>query len=97
MQLVWTEPAGTDLDSIESYISQDNSPAVAVEVVLDILNAVETILLTHPNAGRPGRRSGTRELVVTGLPYVVVYRQRLQVLEVLRVLHDAQQWLPRRR
>ncbi len=37
---------------------------------------------------------GTRELVVAGLPYLVVYRLSDQVVEVLRVLHHAQEWPP---
>jgi toxin ParE1/3/4 len=45
--------------------------------------------------GRIGRRKGTRELVVAGLPYFVVYRLRASTIEVLRVIHGARDW-PRR-
>jgi toxin ParE1/3/4 len=37
----------------------------------------------------------TRELVVAGTPWVVVYRVKNRV-EILRVLHGAQSWPPRR-
>jgi plasmid stabilization system protein ParE len=40
-----------------------------------IQEAVE-YLMEYPNIGRPGRVSGTRELVVSGTPFVVVYRDR---------------------
>jgi hypothetical protein len=30
-------------------------------------------LLTFPNRGRPGKKEGTRELVMSPLPYIVVY------------------------
>ncbi len=94
MQLKWTDPAARDLEQIETYISAENSPGVAIEVVLNIINTGELVLLSHPKAGRPGRVSGTRELVIDGIPFVLIYRilDRLDQLQVLRVLHDAQQW-----
>jgi toxin ParE1/3/4 len=35
---------------------------------------------------------GTRELVIAGLPWIVVYRVTGGTIEVVRVLHGAQQW-----
>ena len=49
-------------------------------------------LLTFPNRGRPGKREGTRELVLAPLPYVVVYTVQGDVVLVVRILHGAQQW-----
>lgn len=94
MQLKWTDLAEKDLDNIETYIATENSRLVAVDVVLKVLNSCELILSNHPQAGRPGRVSGTRELVINGIPLIVVYRivDRLDQLQILRVLHDAQQW-----
>ena len=93
MQLQWTEPATQDLDRIEEYISRENSPIVAIDVVLRVIETVETILPAHPRAGRIGRVTVTRELVVEGVPFIVIYRQvGSDQLQVIRVLHDAQQW-----
>lgn len=94
MQLKWTDLAEKDLENIETYIATENSRLVAVDVVLKVLNSCELILSNHPQAGRPGRVSGTRELVINGIPLIVVYRivDRLDQLQILRVLHDAQQW-----
>ena len=93
MQLQWTEPATQDLDKIEEYISRENSPIVAIDVVLRVIETVETILPTHPRAGRIGRVTDTRELVAEGVPFIVIYRQvSSDQLQVIRVLHDAQQW-----
>ena len=48
---------------------------------------------TLGRAGRIGRVSGTRELVVEGASFIVIYRQTgSDQLQVIRVLHDAQQW-----
>lgn len=94
MQLKWTEPATDDLDGVEAYIARDNSPLVAMDVVLKIIDTTEAVLPAHPEAGRSGRVKGTRELVLDGLPYVVVYRlnKAKRWVEILRVLHDAQHW-----
>jgi toxin ParE1/3/4 len=49
-------------------------------------------LIEHPEIGRKGRILGTRELIIPGLPYIVPYRVRGGVIEILGVLHTAQQW-----
>lgn len=46
----------------------------------------------HPRGGRVGRVGGTREQVVGGTPYAVVYRLEEEAILVLRVLHGRQQW-----
>ncbi|MFT4826580.1 MAG: toxin ParE1/3/4 [Cryomorphaceae bacterium] len=94
MQLQWTEPATQDLDKIEEYISRENSPTIAIDIVLKVIETVEMVLPDHPRAGRMGRVAGTREFVVEGVPFVVIYRQiGSDQLQLIRVLHDAQQWL----
>ena len=45
-----------------------------------------------PNSGRPGLRVGTRERVVPKTPYIVVYRTRDDVLEILHMFHERQDW-----
>jgi toxin ParE1/3/4 len=44
--------------------------------------------------GREGRLRDSRELVVAGTPYVVMYRVNETQVEVMRVLHGAQYWPP---
>ena len=92
MRLKWTRPATNDLDDIEAYIAKDNSLVVAVDVVLRVIDQVEVLLPAHPGAGRIGRVQGTRELVIEGLPYIAIYRDISDEIQILRVLHDAQQW-----
>ena len=43
-------------------------------------------------AAAKGRIEGTRELVFSGLPYIVVYRIQDQDLAILRIYHGAQDW-----
>jgi toxin ParE1/3/4 len=42
--------------------------------------------------GRPGRVVGTRELVVHDTPYVIPYRVRDNIVEVIRAFHAARRW-----
>jgi toxin ParE1/3/4 len=90
MHLVWTEPALRDLAAARAYIALDNPGAAARQVAL-VLQAAET-LLRSPHIGRPGRRPGTRELVVSRTPYLLPYRLSADRIEILRVLHGRQRW-----
>ncbi|WP_334049788.1 type II toxin-antitoxin system RelE/ParE family toxin [Alteromonas gracilis] len=94
MQLKWTDLAVTDLEKIEVHIAQENSPTVAIDVVINIIDSSHLILSEHPRAGRQGRLKNTRELVINGLPLIVIYRENIITnrIEILRILHDAQQW-----
>lgn len=90
MHVIWLEDASEDLGEIHGYIAQRN-PAAATRIVERIVTAVAR-LATGPNLGRPGRVSGTRELVIRGTPYIVPYRITGQNIEILRVYHGARQW-----
>ncbi len=90
MQLRWTEEAATDLEQITDYLFQ-NAPERAAELVRGIYNA-PAALLTFPYRGRAGKKEGTRELVLSPLPYVVVYQITGEVIHIVRILHGAQRW-----
>lgn len=90
MRIRWTEKADRNLEDVEAYIAHDN-PEAAVLMVLKVINAAEQLLDT-PALGRPGRVPGTRELVVAGTPFLVPYRVRGQIIEILAVLHGSMKW-----
>lgn len=90
MTLVWLQRAIDDRDAQLDYIAKDN-PMAAVSQGDRIAEQIE-ILLQHPQMGRPGRKQGTRELVISRTPFIVVYRIKAKRIELLRVLHGAQQW-----
>ena len=90
MHLEWTRPALGDLKEAGDFIALDN-PKAAKRMADRVQEAVE-YLTDHPNMGRQGRVSGTRELVVSGTPFIVVYRIRVPSVQVLRVLHHARKW-----
>ncbi|MBM3510515.1 MAG: type II toxin-antitoxin system RelE/ParE family toxin [Alphaproteobacteria bacterium] len=90
MRVEWSRPALTDAVSIVAYVARDNPDAAAA--MLDAIEAAVGRLAEHPGLGRPGRVTGTRELVVASTPYVVPYRLRCDTGEVLRVLHGGRRW-----
>lgn len=90
MHVKWLEVALDSLIAEAEYISQDSS-AAADRTVVTILDAVE-ILKRFPASGRPGRVAGTRELMVSGSPYIVPYRVRDDTVELLLVFHAARKW-----
>jgi toxin ParE1/3/4 len=78
------------LDAEAEYISQ-GSPAAALRTVAAILDAVGG-LKRFPALGQPGRVSGTRELVVSGTPYIVPYRVHGDTIELLLIFHASRRW-----
>jgi toxin ParE1/3/4 len=88
--IVWSPRAIGHLADLRAYIARDN-PDAAGHVAMALLAAVER-LADLPNLGRPGRVSGTRELIVPDTPYVIPYRVRGGSLEVIAVFPGRQQW-----
>jgi len=94
MKAVWSPTALDDLKGLRTYIAE-HDPAAAAAVAGTILDAVDT-LKEFPAMGRAGRVPGTREFVITGYPYVVVYTVADEELRIITVLHTARRWPPRR-
>ena len=90
MKVIWSRRAIRNLVALRAYIARD-SEQNAVLVAKRILKAV-ALLQTQPGMGRPGRTPGTRELVVPDTPYIIPYRVRREVLELMAVLHGRRQW-----
>ena len=90
MELRWTREAASDLERIADYLF-GHTPDHAERLVRALYDAPGT-LLTFPNRGRPGKKEGTRELVMSPLPYILVYTVREDAVYVVRILHGAQQW-----
>ena len=90
MRINWLPRARTDVIHVRHYIKQHHTEG-AKRVVLSIYAAVRYIA-EQPYLGHPGRVTNTRELVVKGTPYIVVYAVTRDSLTVLAVLHAAQEW-----
>ena len=90
MRVIWTRRALADLDAMFTYVAKDNRD-LAERLTFEIEARVRT-LVDYPEIGRPGRADGTRELVITGTPYILPYRVRDGRVEILAALHASRQW-----
>jgi toxin ParE1/3/4 len=90
LRVRWTRPALADLEAIGDFVAGDN-PTAARRLVARIAASVEA-LSEHPHLGRPGRITGTRELVVPDTSYIAPYRVHGDEIEVLAVFHGARRW-----
>ena len=90
MKLEWLLFALADREQIFDYIEAD-SPRAAIALDNRIKEQIDG-LLQFPQSGRAGRVNGTRELVITGSPYIAAYRISDETIRILRVLHGARPW-----
>lgn len=90
MKLEWMARARHERTAAIDYIAAE-SPAAALEQ-LDQIERQTDLLSQFPEMGRPGRKQGTRELVISRTPFIVVYRINGNRIELMRVLHGSQQW-----
>ena len=90
MKLRYTRQALADLGEARSYIAERNPEAAAA--MADRIRTAIGSLTVFPDRGRPGRISGTRELVIPATPFVVAYRVADGHIDVLAILHGARRW-----
>lgn len=90
MTVEWHPLAHADLTELVTYIAED-SPDAAYRI-LDEVRRQTGMLASHPDIGRLGRVGGTRELVITGTPYIAAYRVCRNLVTILRLLHGARRW-----
>jgi toxin ParE1/3/4 len=84
--LIWTNRALKRLDDIADFIARDN-PLRAKTFVIELRNKLE--VLKTQSLGRSGRVFGTKELVLHP-NYLAVYRIKANQVQVLTILHTAQ-------
>jgi len=90
LALQWLEDAVFDLKEIGRFIAADD-PGAAYRVLSKIETVAET-LEHHPELGRSGRVPKTRELVVAGLPFILVYDIKRDKVRILAVMHTSRKW-----
>jgi toxin ParE1/3/4 len=90
MLVQWSNRAQEDMAHIVAYIAEDNPDAA--ERMEERIYRATALLTEQAGMGRSGRVDGTRELVIGGTSYIVPYRVRGQVVEVVAVMHAARQW-----
>jgi toxin ParE1/3/4 len=83
VKLRWTARAVADLEEIADYLLGVQPKAwdkllARIELTLDYL-------LQFPHMGKMGVVKGTREFVISGTPYIVVFRIKLDVVQILSI------------
>lgn len=89
MRLRVSPKAERQLAAIARHIGRDN-PRAASRVVMEIRDAAG-LLTDFPDGGRRGSVPATREWVVHGLPYILIYRvdRAGDELAIIEVIHGA--------
>lgn len=90
MKVRYRRKARVDIEHIFLYVAERNPPAAA-DVVAHIRHTIDS-LGAWPQMGHAGRDLGTYELVVSRLPYVIVYEidKRANEIAIIAVFHGAQ-------
>jgi plasmid stabilization system protein ParE len=90
MLVKWTRKALINLDDAVEYVAGGN-PIAARKVAQRIWDSSQLLAL-QPGVGRPGRVQGTRELIISDLPYILPYFQKGNTIYILRVIHTSMIW-----
>ncbi len=91
-RLEFSEDALFDIADIGFFYAVERGNAKAAESVeLALFNAAEK-LECAPEIGRPGSVEGTREMVVSAYPYILIYKLTASRVIVLNVIHQAMKY-----
>jgi addiction module RelE/StbE family toxin len=87
VEVVWTEPALSDLDAIADYVALEN-PAAAQKLVRRIFKHVEQ-LADHPKSGsKPAELKGRNYRQIVEPPCRVFYRHNDSCVFILHVMRS---------
>lgn len=91
MRLRWTPRAVTDLEEISDYLTV--AAPQAREHLLERLERLTDVLLDFPLMGKMGLVKGTREFVLAGTPYILVFQLKGDAIVIVSV-RDGRMRLP---
>ena len=85
MKLRYTRLAHDDLATLFAFIAKDDALAAR-----KVSRAGLGRLIQFPSYGRVGDVDGTRQFVVAGVPFIIVYEIEEEMITILRIYHAAQ-------
>jgi plasmid stabilization system protein ParE len=91
LNILWSEQAEQDLEQILSYYLEQAGMRVAESVYARIKEQIGTLNL-FPERTRLGRVEGTRECVISRLPYIAVIEVSANAVRVLNIIHTAKKY-----
>lgn len=89
MKLYWSRRAQHDLLALQEFARR--KPSLGNRIA-DELGAACDRVVQMPNSGRPGRIDGTREIVLTGTPFILSYKVLAKRVTILAIIHGARRW-----
>ena len=90
MRVRWLRSGLRSIEIAEAYIAADN-PQAATRLV-DTVRSRAELLADNPKLGRVGRIPGTREMILGGMSFLIVYRLTSDEVQILRLLHTSQEF-----
>ncbi len=88
LEIVWSPLALARLREIRAFIARDD-PDAAERLTTRLVSVVQA-LTEYPFLGRPGADPQTRELIVGGTPYIILYQVKGKRVLIRTVWHAAQ-------
>jgi toxin ParE1/3/4 len=92
-KIVWSDDAQQDLDRITEYYLERAGLRVAEDIFVRI-KAQIAALKDFPNRCRPGQVQGTKEYIISRLPYMVVVEITEDMVSILSVVHTSRKYPP---
>jgi len=83
VKLRWTPRAVADLEEISDYLLLVHPKSW--ERLVGRIENTANYLLQFPHMGKTGLTPGTREFVLSGTPYILVFRLKDDVVQILSV------------
>ena len=87
----WTHSASEDLVNIHNYYAVEVDEKLANLIIARIDDEVN-FLHVFAMRTRPGRLAGTRELVLTTVPYIACVVVEEQIVHVIGIVHASQKY-----
>lgn len=91
MRIRYTKLALAHFQELKRTSTEQFGASVARATVAKVHQSIED-LTRFPERGRAGRIAGTRELIITGTPFIVAYHLDHDEVQVLAILHGARAW-----
>jgi len=86
VEALWTKRALTNLNAELEYYGQIN-PKLAKDLAEVVKNSIEKLMFM-PGVGRAGKLLGSKEFILDKYPFIIAYRVRENILEILAFIHQ---------
>ena len=90
IKVVWSQQARQEWAAQYRFYFERN-PDAARRLRQAVMEGAQR-LRTYPKIGRPGRVTGSRELIISGTPFLLVYDENPVRVEILHVYDGRQNW-----